>query len=206
MPFPADFVKLRSLGVWSFLLAGAPLALGGCIIVDDDHHRRGSYRHHHHDDGNDEPAPPDHDPWRVSIDTNAVVHSEPGEGVGIFVEYAAGGTWTLWTTCDTNTSRVICSFDLYASVDTSSELFDIVGSELERTDAVRLVDEGVAYFHAETGADIDAMTFTTTEGAIVRLEAYLDGELQPRFIYWFGDGVLHKGAPSNPIDFEPTSP
>ncbi|MGK4006345.1 hypothetical protein WMF31_27250 [Sorangium sp. So ce1036] len=204
-------MKLRSLGVWWFLLAGAPLALGGCIIVDDDGH------HDHHgwhdeddwdngDDWDDEPAPPDQDPWRVSIDTDALVSSEPGEGVGIFVEYAAGGTWTIWTTCDTNTSRVACSFDLYASVDTSSELFDIAGSELERTDTTRLVDEGIAYLHAETGSDVDAMTFTTTEGAIVRLEAYLDGEPQPRFIYWFGDGVLHEGAPSNPIDFEPTSP
>ncbi|MGK3995685.1 hypothetical protein [Sorangium sp. So ce1024] len=210
MPFSADFVKPRSRGVWSSLLVAAPLALGGCIIVDDD----GRDHDHHHDwdddddDGgnNTPPPPPANDPMRVAIDTDALLSSEPGEGVGVFVEYAAGGTWTLWTTCDTNQSRVPCTFDLYASVDTSSELFDIVGSELEKSDTTGLVDEGVAYFHAETGADFDAMTFTTTKGAVVRLEAYLDGVLEPRFVYWFGDGVLHKGAPTNPLDFKPTVP
>ncbi|WP_437679934.1 hypothetical protein [Sorangium sp. So ce131] len=210
----ADFVKVRSLGLWSFLLAAAPVALGGCIVVDGDgRHDRGHHGDVYHDDHNDQDGAtddgsqePSEDPLRVAIDTDAVVESEPGEGVGIFVEYAAGGTWTLWTTCDTNTSKVVCSFDLYASVDTSSELLDITGVELEKTDATRLADEGIAYLHAETGADVDAMTFTTTEGAVVRLEAYLDGELQPRFVYWFGNGVLHEGAPSNPLDFEPTSP
>ncbi|WP_437649220.1 hypothetical protein [Sorangium sp. So ce362] len=207
MTFFADFVKHRSLGLWSFLLAATPLASTGCIVVDEDGRHDD---HHQHDDRDDEddnaPPPPTDEPRLVAIDTDAVLSSEPGEGVGIFVEYAAGGTWKLWTTCDTNSSKVVCSFDLYASVDTSSELFDIVGTDLEKTDATRLVDEGIAYLHAETGSDIDAMTFTTTEGAIVRLEAYLDGVQEPRYVYWFGDGILHEGAPSNPLDFEPTSP
>ncbi|AUX30468.1 MULTISPECIES: hypothetical protein [Sorangium] len=209
MTFSADFVKLRSLGLWSFLLVAAPLASSGCIIVDEDGH----HRDHQHDDGDgweddhdNQPPPPADEPRLVAIDTDAALSSEPGEGVGIFVEYAAGGTWRLWTTCDTNRSKVVCSFDLYASVDTSSELFDIVGTDLEKTDATRLADDGIAYLHAETGSDIDAMTFTTTEGAIVRLEAYLDGAQEPRYVYWFGDGVLHEGAPTNPIDFQPTSP
>ncbi|WP_438028381.1 hypothetical protein [Sorangium sp. So ce233] len=210
MTFSADFVKLRSLGPWSSLLVAASLALSGCIVVDEDGR---DHHHDHHDDWDDgdggdstPPPPPTNNPMRVSIDTDALLSSEPGEGVGIFVEYAAGGTWTLWTTCDTNQSQVACSFDLYASVDTSSELFDIEGIDIEKTDATRLVDEGVAYFHAETGSDIDAMAFTTTEGAVVRLEAYLDGAQEPRYVYWFGDGILHEGAPTNPLDFEPTVP
>ncbi|WP_437281068.1 hypothetical protein WME90_11055 [Sorangium sp. So ce375] len=207
MTLYADFVKRRSLGLWSFLLVAAPLASAGCIIVDDDGHHDG---HHVHDDQNDgddsAPPTPADDVRRVAIDTDATLSTEPGEGVGIFVEYTAGGTWTLWTTCDTNTSKVVCSFDIYASVDTSSELIDLAGIEIEKTDATRLVDIGVAYFHAETGSDIDAMTFATTPGAVVRLEAYLDGAQEPRFVYWFGDGVLHEGAPSNPLDFKPTGP
>jgi hypothetical protein len=207
MTLYADFVKRRSLGLWSFLLVAAPLASAGCIIVDDDGHPDG---HHVHDDQNDDddssPPTPADDVRRVALDTDATLSTEPGEGVGIFVEYTAGGTWTLWTTCDTNTSKVVCSFDIYASVDTSSELIDLAGIEIEKTDATRLVDIGVAYFHAETGSDIDAMTFATTPGAVVRLEAYLDGTQEPRFVYWFGDSVLHEGAPSNPLDFKPTAP
>ncbi|WP_437534773.1 hypothetical protein WME79_11275 [Sorangium sp. So ce726] len=208
MTLSADFVKRRSLGLWSFLLVAAPLASTGCIIVDEDGDHDGHHVHDDWDDGDDEsvPPPPADDVRLVALDTDATLSTEPGEGVGIFVEYTEGGTWTLWTTCDTNTSKVVCSFDLYASVDTSSELIDLAGIEIEKTDATRLVDIGVAYFHAETGSDIDAMTFATTPGAIVRLEAYLDGAEEPRFVYWFGDGVLHEGAPSNPIDFKPTAP
>jgi hypothetical protein len=134
------------------------------------------------------------------------VSSEPGAGVGIFVQYAAQGQWTVWTTCDTNTSKVVCTFDVYASADTSSELTAIAGSGLEGPDETQIVKDGTAYLHAETGSDTDTMTFTTTPGAIVRLEAYLDESAQPRFVYWFGKGVLHEGAPTNPVDFEPTSP
>lgn len=203
MAFSKDTVKLRSLGLWSFLLATAPLSLGGCIIVADD-----DYDHHDgwYDDVDDPPPPIVDTPAIVALDTDALIHSEPGDGVGIFVEYAAGGTWTIWTTCDTDTSGAACRFDVYASVDTSSELFDLWGSDLELDDATWLVDAGVARLEAETDWDVDAMTFSTTPGAIVRIEAYLDGGDADRFIYWFGNGVLHRGAPTNPIDFEPTVP
>jgi hypothetical protein len=201
MAFLADLVKLRSPGLWSFFLAAAPLSLGGCILVDDDdRHRRDR------DEVDVEPPPVDAAPRLVAIDTGAAISSEPGVGVGIFVEYAEGGSWKIWTTCDTDTSRVVCSFDLYASVDTSSKLLELGGSDLEGPDEALVVEEGIAHFHAETGSDIDVLTLATTPGAIVRLDAYLDGQAQPRFVYWFGDGVLHEGAPSNPVDFQPTAP
>lgn len=205
MPFSGDTVKLRSLGLWSFLLVTAPLTLGGCIIVADDHDH---YDHHDgwYDDEDDPPLPPAETPALVALDTDALLHSEPGDGVGIFVEYAAGGTWTIWTTCDTDTSGAVCRFDVYASVDTSSELFDLWGSDLEGADRTWLIDQGVAKLEADTDWDADAMMFSTTPGAIVRIEAYLDGDHADRFIYWFGNGVLHKGAPTNPLDFEPTVP
>ncbi|WP_437985649.1 hypothetical protein [Sorangium sp. So ce117] len=211
MTAPADFMKRRSVGIWSFLLVAAPLGLGGCVLADDEDARRDEPPVHNGDeDEGDSRVPPPRapagDPRLVAIDTGAVLSSPPGEGIGIFLEYAPGGTWKLWTTCDTNTSKVICSFDLYVSVDTSSQLFDIAGIELETKDSTRLVSDGVAHLHAETGSDIDAMEFTTTQGAIIRLEAYVDGVLQPRFVYWFGNGVLHQGAPSNPLDFKPTAP
>ena len=39
------------------------------------------------------------------------------------------------------------------------------------------------------------------EGRVV-----LDGVEQPHYVYWVGNKVLHQGAPSNPIDFLPTTP
>jgi hypothetical protein len=198
MAFSAESVKRRSPGLWPILLAASSVALGGCIIVEEDHH----------DDGWTEetyvPPPSAEEAMLMTIDTDATVTAEPGEGVGIFVEYAAGGTWRIWTTCDTNHSNAPCYFDIFASVDTSSELLDIFSDESESGDQVRLYSEGTAYFGATTESDVDAMVLNTTPGAIVRLEVYLDGVEQPRFLYWFGDGVLHRGAPTHPIDLEPS--
>lgn len=198
MALSAHSVKLRSLGLWSLVLAALPLSVG-CIIVQDDPPPQVIT----YDDGN---VPPTDDPMLVSIDTDAVVTSEPGEGVGIFVEYAADGRWRVSTTCDTNYSDYACTFDVFASVDTMSDLTDFAEEDLEGSDRASLIEDGVLGFHAVTDTDLDAVSFTTTPGAIVRLEAYLDGYSQPRFVYWFGKGVLHEGAPTNPVDFEPTSP
>lgn len=198
MAFSLDSVKLRSLGLCTALLTTAIFGLGGCIIVqDDDPPDTGIVQ---------EPPPEEVEPQLVSIDTDATISAEPGEGVGLFVEYAAGGTWRLWTTCDTNYSNVACNFDIFAAVDADSELIDIRGDDLEGRDEAGPWDEGVAFFHAETSADVDSVTLTTTPGAIVEVALYLDSYSQPRFIYWFGDGVLHEGAPTNPVDFEPVSP
>lgn len=198
MAFSAESVKRRSPGLWPILLTASSLALGGCIIVEEDH-----------DDGwsDDYYVPPPaeaEEPMLMTIDTDATVTAEPGEGVGVFVEYATGGTWRIWTTCDTNHSNAPCVFDIFASVDVNSELIDIFSDEAESGDKVRTYSEGVAYFGAQTESDVDAMVLETTPGAIVRLEVYLDGVEQRRFIYWFGDGVLHKGAPTYPIDLEPS--
>jgi hypothetical protein len=195
MAFSANLVKLHSLPLWPILGAMAALPLGACIFVHDD----------------DSPPPAadvptvTDQPMLVSIDPGAALESKPGEGVGIYVEYAAGGKWRIWTSCDANTSKAICIFDLYADVASSATLSDIAGEGIEGADEVALQD-GAAYFHAETASDVEAMTFTTTPGAIVRLTAYLDNNAATRFVYWVGNGVLHEGAPTDPVDFQPTSP
>lgn len=201
MAFPADSVKRRSLGLWTFLLAATSVGLGGCIIVDNS----GDDWDH---GGGDYVPPPvvEETPMLMSIKTDATVSAEPGEGVGVFVEYAAGGTWRIWTTCDTNYSNVACLFDIFASVDTASELIEVTGADLEGRDEVTTVEEGIVQLAASTSSDIDEMRLVTTPGAILRLEVYLDGASQPRFVYWQGVEVLHQGAPTNPVDFEPTEP
>ncbi|UQA58857.1 hypothetical protein [Polyangium aurulentum] len=194
-------MKLCSLRVWPSVLGlvacvGLASATTGCIIVADDN-----------DDDVvvvDNPRPVE--PMLVTIDSDAILEAEGGEGVGVFVEYAAGGHWLVWTTCDTNYSGNVCAFDIFATVDTSSNLELVQGDGIEGYDFVNVEGSGGLEFYAETSADVDAVQFTTTPGAIVRLEVNIDGSPQPRFIYWVGNGVLHEGAPTSPIDFEPSVP
>jgi hypothetical protein len=206
----ARTVNVGSLGLWSAVLTlgmTVGLAGSGCIIIDDDRHDD----EWEDDDGwvpppDDGTNPPPSDPMLVTIDADKTISAEPGEGVGLFVEYAAGGTWRLWTSCDTNYSNVACAFDVVLSVDTASEITKVEGEDLEGFDEAGTYDEGSAFFVADTDSNLDAVVVHTTEGAILRVDMLLDGYPEARFIYWFGEDVLHQGAPSNPVDFEPSAP
>ena len=193
--------KLGFLGGRSRVLAlcAGIAALSGCIIVDDNN----DYDRPPVDTDN----PPPLDPMLVNIDSDVSLDSTPGDGVGVFVEYYAGGHYRIWTTCDTSFSGVTCPFSIYTSVDTSSSIFATVGENLETFDAITAQpNQGIVDLHFDTGGDYDAAEIDVTPGAILRVEAYIDGVSDPRFIYWFGDGVLHEGAPTSPVDFNPSKP
>jgi len=194
-------VKLGSLGMWSRVLAACACisALTGCIIVDSNSTTTTTTG------GNTTPPPVD--PITMTIDSDVALDAKPGDGVGIFVEYTTGGRYRIWTTCDTLTSGVTCPFDVYTSVDTSSTIIGVTEENLEGYDSVTVKqNQGTVDLHFETDSDYDAASIDVTPGAILRVEAYLDGQSQPRFVYWFGDGVLHEGAPTNPVDLNPSKP
>lgn len=195
-----SFVKAGSraslLGVLTLGLA----ALGsvGCVIVHDDE------MGHHGDEWND---PPSETPMLVPIDAEQTLSQTPGEGVGLFVEYGSGGLWRVWTTCDSAGGSPPCGFAACVSVPgDAGGVSRAGGEELESDDSVITYGDGVTCLLANTDVDVDAMTFETAPGAILRLEMALDGYSRPEFVFWVGNGVIHAGAPTNPVDFEPSSP
>ncbi|MDI3287692.1 hypothetical protein [Polyangium sp. 15x6] len=196
-------MKLGSLTVWPAVLGlAACVGLGstttGCIIVDDD------------DDDTvivDNGPRPSEVPMEMSIETDVQLDAIPGDGVGVFVEYYSSGVYRVWTTCDTSFSGAVCPIDIFMSVDTSSTIDAITTDDLEGADHVNINEAaGTVDMHVDTGVDYDAIEISTTPGAILRLEVLIDGVPQPRFVYWFGNGVLHDGAPTSPVDFVPTVP
>jgi hypothetical protein len=193
--------KLSSLRVSPRVLAlcAGICALTGCFVVDSSSSTSGSTQ-----------PPPVNNPVTdtplvVNIDTDIALDAKQGDGVGIFVEYYAGGRYRIWTTCDTNFSNATCPFDIYTSVDTSSDILATTEENLEGYDSITVQQsKGTVDLHFETDGDYDAATIDVTPGAILRVEAYIDNQSQPQYVYWFGDGVLHQGAPTNPVDFSPT--
>jgi hypothetical protein len=163
------------------------------------------------DDGDrDWNAPPpgttDH-PDQAAIQTGATLDAMPGAGVGVFVEYATGGHWTVTTACDTNTSDLPCGFDVFVSgVDPKTALSNIQQQDAAGSDDVGVEQSsGTIHLFANTTTNLDGVTFDATPGATLEVEMYLDDQAQPRFVYWIGaDKVLHTGAPTDPIDFAPT--
>lgn len=174
-------------------------ALTGCIVVDGG------------DDGrttvidNNPPPPVDTTPMAVTIDSDVALDATPGDGVGVFVEYYAGGTYRIWTTCDTTFSENACAFDIFTSVDSSSTIVATTEENLEGADSIIVnAGQGTVDLRFDTGFDYDAAVIDVTPGATLRVEVFVDGSSDARFTYWFGNGVLHEGAPTNPIDFIPS--
>jgi hypothetical protein len=168
-----------------------------------------SDRHHdgHHGEGPSSNTPPIEEPViSATIDTGATLADiEPGRGAGAFVEYEGGGRWHVFTACDTELSDIGCEWDIIVSI--------AEGNELEGFDADRL--EGSDYLEWESRLSVRLITSTTydfdgfwvdaTVGAPLRVDVYLDRRPAPKYIYWVGDGALHRGAPSNPIDLIPSA-
>jgi hypothetical protein len=58
---------------------------------------------------------------------------------------------------------------------------------------------------SRTGQDLDGFSFQTEPGAPIELDVLLDNGPGNRYLFWVGDGALHSGAPSNPIDLIPSA-
>src|SRR5690242_1712082 len=55
-------------------------------------------------------------PMLVDVDTDQTMNAVGGDGVGVFVEYAKGGHWHVWWTCDTNKTQESCDFAVTMTV------------------------------------------------------------------------------------------
>ena len=181
-------VKRWSRWVWAPVLAlGA--AQAGCIVVDDD-----SDDYYYED-----PPPPTPYVEAVSIDEGAQIQAEPGDGVGVFVEYQGAGLWRVWTTCDTDVSGADCAFDLYldgAGLDAS------IAEDLEGNDELEEREDSL-YVSLLTAADTDGVVVQLAEDSPLRVEVWLDGALDERFVSWISGGQVQTYPPSNPVDFVP---
>jgi len=142
---------------------------------------------------------------KATVDTDQTLEATPGEGIGVFIEYAAGGTWHVYATCDTKISNMSCAHDVSVTVPAGSGFGGIRHDGLEGRDAVQEYSDGLDLL-TDTSSDFDGVYFETDPGATVRFETWMDGEADARFVYWVGGGAVHAGAPSNPLDLVPSQP
>jgi len=168
------------------------LALGaaqtGCIVVDDDD-----------DDYYYEDPPSAPYIAAVPIDEGAQIQADPGAGVGVFVEYQGAGLWRVWTTCDTDVSGADCAFDLYLD---GADLDASIAEDLEGSDEIEERGDSL-YVSLLTGADTDGVVVQLADDSALRLEVWLDGALDERFVSWISGGQVQTQPPSNPVDFVP---
>ena len=140
----------------------------------------------------------------ATIDTDQLLEIDPGDGAGAFVEYVAGGIYHVTTSCDLVQGGA-CYWDIVVTPLADAALLSVSPFDLESDDSVTLGFGNQVRLVANTGDDLDGFSFQTDPGAAIELDALLDGAPGNRYLFWVGDGALHSGAPSNPIDLVPSS-
>jgi hypothetical protein len=141
----------------------------------------------------------------LSIDTDAQLITDAGQGAGVLVEYMNGGHWHVWTVCDTAISGYACDFDVTAQA-IGAKVTNILAEELESGDVATSYCSDTAVLGVTTRTDFDGVWFDTTAGATVRVTVALGQALYENVLYWTSGGMVHEDANANPVEFTPTAP
>lgn len=145
----------------------------------------------------------------VDIDTNRTMIAQPGDGVGVFTEYAAGGHWHIFWTCDTNQTNFDCGFDV--NISTTGPITNAAGESLDASDVLLLTQtpSGQLGINSQTSTTLKGITFDAAPGAAIVLDAQIDGQHDGRILFFVQDGQVnggYQGALADPLTLEPTSP
>ena len=147
------------------------------------------------------------EPATSTIDADRQIEVDPGQGAGVFIEYGAGGHWTLRTSCDTDKTNTAYSWDVIVTPEDGQALSLVTPYDFEPGDTVNPFSTDGSYrFLAATSSDIDGITFDSAPGAAVRVDSYLDGVCALPYFFWVGDGALHQTSPTNPLILIPSVP
>jgi len=144
-------------------------------------------------------------PVQTWIDVDAQIDTRPGEGAGVFVEYAAGGHWVVRTTCDIENGTP-CAWDIIVTPEDGRSISNVQPENLEATDSVGTYPQFPRSYQliAQTSGDLDGFSFDTEPQSAVSVDVFLDEACALPYVFWVGEGAIHTGAPSNPIVLIPT--
>jgi hypothetical protein len=149
-------------------------------------------------------APLAANPVLVVVDTDRKLSANPGDGVGIFIEYGSEGPflegygsgnrrWHVWWTCDAKSTVGGCSFDLLLSSEgnLSDPLYDPHGPNGPPT-SIDSTEPKEFRAHTTTLDTADGVTFSSEPGAVIRITAKIDGKNAAPF-FFIEDGKINGG-------------
>lgn len=155
--------------------------------------------------GSSSAAPAPSAPLVVEIDTGRTLKAEAGQGVGIFVEYAAGGKWNVWWTCDTAQTGAACDFSVQIS---GTGIVSPKTSGVLASDSVAF-SGGRILARSQTGSNIVGVLFDAPPGGTITIDASIGGVRDPAYFFFVQDGQPNggfTGALSNPLAFRGRTP
>jgi hypothetical protein len=130
-------------------------------------------------------------PILVEVDTDKTMNALPGEGVGVFIEYGKGGKWHVWWTCDTKKTSQSCDFQVNVSAVTGA----IANAKTEVPGAGYLQTSGASSLSATTltSTEIHGVTFETSPGATITVDARVGQFHDSSFLFFVQDGKVNGG-------------
>ncbi len=147
-------------------------------------------------------------PMLVEVDADKTMTAQPGQGVGVFSEYGSGGHWHVWWTCDTDRSGQSCNFQVTVTV-ASGAIANATGEALEASDELVQPASSEIEIITRTSTLRDGVRFDTSPGAVITLDAKLNGQEDGSLLFFVQDGVVngnYSGTLTDPLMFEPASP
>ncbi len=143
-------------------------------------------------------------PVLVEVDTNARLQADPGEGVGVFVEYGAGGKWHVFWSCDTKQTQRTCDYQVKvrAARGKLTSVTDDEGRPVATT-------AGEVSVRRTIGLKNDGLRFEGEPGGVVTLEVTLDGRTDDVLFFFVQNGKQnggYEGNLTNPIQVQGKTP
>jgi hypothetical protein len=126
------------------------------------------------------------------IDRGEALDVIPGGGVGVHA-FQEDGFWRFELTCDTSAP---CEWDLVLTTRDAS-VFS-VGGHVGNGDEISSGFDWVQFVGVTT-SEVDAVELETAYEAAVVVDVYLDGGPAQEFVFWVENGLIRRGAPSNPF-------
>jgi hypothetical protein len=146
-------------------------------------------------------------PLVVVVDTDRVLTAAPGQGVGVFTEYRTGGHWHVWWTCDSAVSHDSCAFEIGAAV-TGGVIANLQTEGAALQSVVTATPRQVTVSTVTT-TELDGITFDTTPGQAIQIDAQLNGTREGQFLFFVQDGIVnggYTGVLSDPLVLSPSAP
>jgi hypothetical protein len=144
----------------------------------------------------------------VQVDPGRTLTASPGQGVGLFAQYQAGGHWQLTWSCDTQLTGQSCPYQVTVvsrggAITNAMALAPQAGDTLTQP-APEEIDTATLTSTALSGA-----TFDTPAGAQVDVDVLIDGAKAGVTLFFVQNGTVnggYAGALTDPLVFEPLSP
>jgi hypothetical protein len=147
-------------------------------------------------------------PMLVEVDTGEQMNAPPGEGVGVFIEYFAGGHWRVWWTCDTSITDKTCAFEIGISAN-SGELSNSKPEGIGTAGTVATVSSRQIKATTITGAQSHGVRFDTAPGAIITVDAAVGSLRDGKYFFFVQNGQINggfKGKLTDPLMLQGKKP